>query len=81
MANRYFIDKVPHPNGSHEIHVEGCSLLPEPGECRSLGYHQRPEAALQPAQKLFSRAHLCTYCAGKWQFNLVAQGEPQRRWA
>ncbi|WP_148864128.1 hypothetical protein [Marinobacter fonticola] len=79
MANRYFVDKVPHPNGSHEVHVEGCSLLPESHECRLLGYHHRPETALRPAKTLFRRAHLCAYCAGEWQFNLIAQGEPLER--
>lgn len=80
MVNRYFVDKIPHPNGSHEVHVDGCSLLPEPGECRLLGYHDRPEAALQPARMLYPRAHLCAYCAGNWQFKVVAQSDPARRW-
>lgn len=62
MAKRFYVDKDTGAGGVHEVHADGCILMPEPHRCRMLGLHHTHRTAVYEAKALYSQSHACFYC-------------------
>lgn len=62
MARRFYVDKDSGADGNHEVHADGCILMPEPQRCRMLGLHHNHRTAVSEAKALYSQSHACFYC-------------------
>ena len=59
----YYVNKNKQANGDHEVHVLGCSHMPEPHNRAYLGEFYSCDPAVQEAKRLgYSKANGCFYC-------------------
>ncbi|TVM33702.1 hypothetical protein DQK91_10780 [Oceanidesulfovibrio marinus] len=59
---RYYVNKNPQTNGDHEVHKDGCSYMPQPGNLQYLGSFTDCHGALAEAKKYYSQVDGCYYC-------------------
>jgi len=62
MAKRYYVNKNAQSNGDHEVHVTGCSWMPDSINCISLGEHETCRTAVTKAKEYYSQSNGCYYC-------------------
>lgn len=59
----YYVNRNAQPNGDHEVHKDGCSHMPDPGNRQSVGEHASCHGAVQAAKRFNSRANGCYWCS------------------
>jgi len=62
MAHRYYVNKNAQDNGDHEVHTTGCSHMPAPHNCHSLGLFNNCREAVAEARKIYPKSNGCYYC-------------------
>lgn len=60
---RYYVNQNAQSNGDHEVHVAGCSFLPEPENRTYLGDFTTCGPAVKEAKKTYPKANGCFFCA------------------
>lgn len=60
----YHINPKPLPDGSFEVHKEGCGLLVPDPERIDLGSHADMQTALDKALTYHARVTPCVHCGG-----------------
>jgi len=63
MTEKYFISTNPRICGSHTVHRQGCTFLPEPGRRIHLGVFQSSQEAVKEGRRYFGRADSCPFCS------------------
>jgi hypothetical protein len=58
----YYVNKNAQPNGDHEVHVEGCVRLPEPGKRQYLGEFTNCRPAVEVGRGYFHQLNGCAHC-------------------
>ncbi len=58
----YCVNKNAQPNGTHEVHKDGCNWYPEEKNRVDLGTHSSCKLALEEAQEYFGNVNGCAYC-------------------
>ena len=61
----YHINPKPLPDGSYEVHQEGCGLLVPDPERIDLGHHDSPASALEKAKTFYKKVSPCVHCGGE----------------
>ncbi len=51
-----------NPNNDHEVHKDGCHLLPAIVSKTSLGEHNNCSSAVTEAKKIYSNSDGCIHC-------------------
>lgn len=59
----YYVNKIPQPNGDHEVHVSTCAYLPSPSNREYLGEHYSCRPAVAEAKKKYRTANGCYWCS------------------
>lgn len=59
---RYYVNDNAQANGDHEVHVETCQWLPEPGNRAYLGIFDACRPAVAKARERHRRVNGCFYC-------------------
>jgi hypothetical protein len=59
----YYVNKNAQPNGDHEVHVTGCSFMPDGNNRIYLGEHSSCQSAVRKAKEMFRQVNGCFYCA------------------
>ncbi len=62
---KYYVNKNAQNNGDHEVHVDGCSRMPEPENRMYLGYFSNCREAVKEAKKTFQQSNGCYYCCNE----------------
>ena len=60
--SKYYVNKNAQSNGDHEVHVSGCSYMPEPENRKYLGEFTSCHGAVREAKKTYSQSNGCYYC-------------------
>ena len=60
--NRYFVNKNAQPDGIHEVHKDGCRLLPNEKTCIDLGIHMHGISAMVKAKFFYQQSKGCSFC-------------------
>ncbi|WP_460234863.1 hypothetical protein [Aurantivibrio plasticivorans] len=58
----YYVNQNAQSNGDHEVHVTGCTRMPEPQNRKYLGEFTSCAPAVREAKKTYARANGCFYC-------------------
>ena len=58
----YHINPKPLPDGSFEVHREGCGLLVPDPERIDFGHHDTPTNALEKAKIFYKKVTPCVHC-------------------
>lgn len=61
MAN-YCVNKNAQSNGDHEVHVSGCSWMPDAANRQYLGEFTNCYGAVIEAKKYYRQSNGCAYC-------------------
>lgn len=59
----YHVNKNAQPTGEHEVHKNGCSHEPEPGNQLHLGDFPNCHDAVKEAKKHYDDVDGCFYCS------------------
>lgn len=59
----YYVNKNAQTNGDHEVHKEGCSVMPEPQNQLYLGDFIGCHSAVQEAKKYYPQSNGCKICS------------------
>ena len=59
----YYVNKNAQPNGDHEVHVSGCSFMPDANNRLHLGEHSNCQSAVRKAKEHFRQVNGCFYCS------------------
>jgi hypothetical protein len=59
----YYVNKNAQDNGDHEVHMVGCSFMPDLNNRIYLGDFDNYQDAVREAKKQFSQSNGCYYCA------------------
>jgi hypothetical protein len=59
---RYYVNKHGQSNGDHEVHVDGCSFLPNPEHKLYLGDYSSCFPAVAKAITIYPQSNGCYYC-------------------
>ncbi len=59
----YYVNKNAQPNGDHEVHTTGCSLMPDQENRISLGDFVSCTTAVRAAKNYYTQVNGCYYCA------------------
>jgi len=62
---RYYVCKFPSEEGGHEVHKQGCCLIPAEGERLFLGFMNTSNLAVIAARNLFGVARPCSWCCDR----------------
>lgn len=62
MNQFYYVNDNAQNNGDHEVHVEGCTFLPEAANRTYLGLFDKCQDAVAKARKTHTQANGCYYC-------------------
>jgi hypothetical protein len=62
---QYYVNKNGQDNGDHEVHVSGCSYMPESHNRISLGDFSGCKGAVAAAREHFSQSNGCYYCSNE----------------
>ena len=60
---RYYVNKNAQSNGDHEVHVLGCSHMPEETNRLYLGDFASCHSAVREAKKHYSKSNGCIWCS------------------
>jgi hypothetical protein len=60
--DRYFVNKQQQANGDNEVHIEGCTKMPEDENRRFLGVFNRCKDAINEAKREYPNANGCAHC-------------------
>ena len=60
---RYYVNENAQSNGDHEVHCEGCSYMPDPGNRKYLGDFSSCKPAVTEAKKYYRQSNGCYYCS------------------
>lgn len=60
---QYYVNRNAQENGDHEVHVAGCSWLPNERNRVSLGNHPTCRSAVREARRHFPQANGCAFCS------------------
>ena len=59
----YYVNQNAQDNGDHEVHVSGCSHMPDSVNCTYLGEFSTCGPAVREAKKTYPQSNGCYYCA------------------
>lgn len=59
----YYVNKNCQSSGEHEVHREGCSMMPDFNNRIYLGYFSNAINAVREARKIFNNVDGCYYCS------------------
>jgi len=59
---RYYVYKHAQSNGDHEVHVDGCSFMPQAENRMYLGDFSSCFPAVAEAKKHYPKSNGCYYC-------------------
>lgn len=59
----YYVNKNAQSNGDHEVHVTGCSWMPNSENCKYLGNFSSCQPAVTEAKKHYRQSNGCFYCS------------------
>jgi hypothetical protein len=59
----YYVNKNAQPNGDPEVHVSGCSFMPDANNRLYLGEHSSCHSAVRKAKENFRQVNGCFYCS------------------
>ena len=59
----YYVNKNAQLNGDHEVHVTGCSFMPDSGNRIYLGDFSNCRDAVREAKKHYPQSNGCYYCS------------------
>ncbi|TAM48240.1 MAG: hypothetical protein EPN55_00705 [Gammaproteobacteria bacterium] len=59
----YYVNKNAQLNGDHEVHVTGCSFMPDAGNRIYLGDFSNCRDAVREAKKHYPQSNGCYYCS------------------
>ncbi len=60
---RYYVNKNAQANGDHEVHVQGCTWMPDESNREYLGDFITCRSAVSEAKKTYSQSNGCFYCS------------------
>ena len=58
----YYVHTVAQENGDHEVHVSGCSWMPDTANRKYLGEFSNCAAAVVEAKKTYWKSDGCHWC-------------------
>jgi hypothetical protein len=59
----YYVNQNAQDNGDHEVHVSGCSFMPDEDNRTYLGDFATCSSAVTEAKKIYSQSNGCAYCS------------------
>jgi hypothetical protein len=59
----YYVNKMAQSNGDHEVHILGCTFMPEEKNRVYLGNFTTCSQAVIEAKKTHEKSNGCYYCA------------------
>lgn len=59
----YYVNQNAQFNGDHEVHVFGCSFMPQPENRIYVGEHYTCRAAVAAAKQYYSQSNGCYWCS------------------
>ena len=59
----YYVNRNAQKNGDHEVHVEGCSFMPD--SKKDLGLHSSCRSAVTESKKTYAQSNGCYYCCNE----------------
>jgi hypothetical protein len=60
---RYYVNMNAQTNGDHEVHVSGCSFMPEDKNRIYLGEFNTCAPAVRKAKESYAQSNGCYYCS------------------
>jgi hypothetical protein len=60
---KYYVNKVRHMNGDHEVHEETCNFMPNTDNRKYLGDFSSCRSAVIEARKTYITANGCKTCS------------------
>lgn len=60
--SKYYVNKNTQSNGDHEVHVTGCTFMPEADNRKYLGEFSSCYGAVAEAKKTFPQSNGCYFC-------------------
>ena len=66
LPGYYVVDNIAQPNGSHEVHIQGCAYFPS--SITPLGFHTTCQGALRQASRVFEKSIGCALCAPECKY-------------
>lgn len=61
----YYVNQNAQDNGDHEVHMSGCSHMPEPGNQSYIGEFWNCTDAVEEAKKYYTQINGCYYCSNE----------------
>jgi hypothetical protein len=61
--SKYYVNQNVQSNGDHEVHKEGCTFLPDPGNRIYLGDFSSCSPAVRKAKEHYSQSNGCYFCS------------------
>lgn len=58
----YYVNRNSQSNGDHEVHVFGCSVMPQPENRIYVGEHYTCVTAVVAAKQLYYQSNGCYWC-------------------
>ena len=59
----YYVNKNAQANGDHEVHVKGCSWMPDATNRTYLGDYNSCGPAVAKAKEYYPQSNGCYYCS------------------
>ena len=59
----YYVNKQAQANGDHEVHLDGCSYMPEESNKEYLGEFDDCAGAVREAKKRHPKSNGCYWCS------------------
>ena len=59
----YYVNTNAQPNGDHEVHRDGCGVMPAAANRKYLGEFANCYPAVAEARRIFYKANGCFYCS------------------
>ena len=59
----YYVNRNAQNNGDHEVHVSGCSYMPDAVNRQYLGDFSNCREAVRAARSYFTQVNGCYYCS------------------
>lgn len=61
--SKYYVNKMAQSNGDHEVHIEGCSRMPDNNNRLYLGDFYNCHDAVSEAKNYYQHSNGCYYCS------------------